>query len=123
MILPSASAHNLITQGKLRALAVTSDTRMKTLPDVPTMAEAGVADFVIKGWYGAYAPAGSNKAQLQRFSAEMRRALQSPDVAARFAALGMEVVGTTPEQQLATWRSDMAIWTQVLKANPQITLE
>ncbi|MDO9090253.1 MAG: tripartite tricarboxylate transporter substrate binding protein [Burkholderiaceae bacterium] len=123
MIMPSASAQALIDSGKLRALAVTSDKRMKSLPNVPTMAEAGVPDFVVKGWYGAYAPGGTPKALTQRFSAEMRRALHTPEVVARFNSLSMDVVGSTPEEMLATWKADTAIWAQVLKANPQIKID
>jgi tripartite-type tricarboxylate transporter receptor subunit TctC len=123
MILPSASAQSLIQSGKLRALAQTSDARMKTLPDVPTMSEAGVKDFVVKGWYGAYAPTGTPKALTQRLSAEMRRALLSPEVVERFNMLGMDAVGGSPDQLYAAWKSDTAIWTKVLKANPQIKLD
>ncbi|MDO8277578.1 MAG: tripartite tricarboxylate transporter substrate-binding protein, partial [Burkholderiaceae bacterium] len=100
-----------------------SDKRMKSLPNVPTMAEAGVPDFVVKGWYGAYAPGGTPKALTQRFSAEMRRALHTPEVVARFNSLSMDVVGSTPEEMLATWKADTAIWAQVLKANPQIKID
>ncbi len=123
MILPSASVQPLIKSGKLRALAVTSETRMKSTPDVPTMAEAGMDNFVVQGWYGAYAPGGTPKALTERMSAEMRRALLTPDVTERFAQLGMDVVGSTPQQLLTTWKADTAIWAQVLKLNPQIKLD
>jgi tripartite-type tricarboxylate transporter receptor subunit TctC len=123
MILPSASAQQLIHSGRLRALGVTSDARMKSLPDVPTMAEAGVQNFVVKGWYGAYVPAGTPHQVIQKFSEEVRRALQTPEVTARLNLLGMDVVGSTPEQLLQTWRADSTVWSQVLKANPQIRLE
>lgn len=123
MVPPSASVQPLIQSGKLRALAVTTDTRMKSLPDVPTMAEAGVADFVVKGWQGAYAPGGTPRAQAQKMSELMRRALLSPDVAERFASIGMDVAGGSPDELYAAWKSDTAIWAEVLKANPQIKVE
>ncbi|MBN9428604.1 MAG: tripartite tricarboxylate transporter substrate binding protein [Burkholderiales bacterium] len=123
MILPSASAQQLIDAGKLRALAVTSDKRMASLPNVPTMAEAGVADFVVKGWYGAYAPGGTAKELTRRLSAEMSRALQAPEVIARFKTLSMEAVGSTPDELHAIWKADTAVWAKVLEANPQIRID
>ncbi|MDP1968961.1 MAG: tripartite tricarboxylate transporter substrate-binding protein [Burkholderiaceae bacterium] len=80
-------------------------------------------DFVVKGWYGAYAPGGTPKALTQRFSAEMRRTLQTSEVIERFNSLSMEVVGSTPEEMYATWKADTVIWAQVLTANPQIKID
>jgi tripartite-type tricarboxylate transporter receptor subunit TctC len=123
MIAPSASLQKLIESGKLRALAVTSSERMGSLPNVPTMAEAGVKDFVVTGWYGAYAPAGTPRPLAERLSAEIRRALADREVKEKYQALGMEAVGSTPDQLHATWKADTAIWDLVLKANPQVKLE
>ncbi|MDO8943600.1 MAG: tripartite tricarboxylate transporter substrate-binding protein, partial [Desulfobacterales bacterium] len=83
------------------------------LPDVPTMAEAGLPDQEIMGWTGILAPAGTPKEIVDKLAGEFTRAVRSADVQARFE--GMNFVGGTPEEFDALIRSELTKWTQVVK--------
>ena len=85
MVIPHAQA------GKLRILATSGRTRSTVLKDVPTMAEAGVKDYEVIGWWGLFAPAKTPRAVLDRLHGELARALASPAVAERLKALGTDV--------------------------------
>jgi tripartite-type tricarboxylate transporter receptor subunit TctC len=88
-----------IRAGKLRALGYTHANRAAFLPDVPTMREAGISGMEIDGgWYGLFAPAGTPRAVVDRLNAETRKALADPSVRERLAALGLEPVGSSPEE-------------------------
>ncbi|MDP3135573.1 MAG: tripartite tricarboxylate transporter substrate binding protein [Burkholderiaceae bacterium] len=102
-----------VRQGRLRVLAVTSPKRSELLPDVPTMAEAGLPDQEIMGWTGILAPAGTPKEIVDKLAGEFTRAVRSADVQARFE--GMNFVGGTPEEFDALIRSELTKWTQVVK--------
>ena len=86
-----------VKAGKLRALAVTGAKRWKGMPDVPTMQEAGVADFNVVNWFGLWLPAGAPPDIVQKIHAAMVKALREPDVAAAFDQQGLEAVGSTPD--------------------------
>jgi tripartite-type tricarboxylate transporter receptor subunit TctC len=105
-----------IKAGKLRALAVTSAKRSDVLPDVPTLAETGVAGYESVQWYGVLAPAGTARAIVDRLNAEIVRALRAPDVRERLAADGAEPVGNSPEAFAAFIRAEIAKWAKVAKA-------
>jgi tripartite-type tricarboxylate transporter receptor subunit TctC len=92
--MPPAVPH--VRAKKLRALAVTSTKRSPAVADVPTMAEAGVPDFIFTNWFAYFVPAGTPASVIERLNAEINRALQLADVKARLAAVGAETVGTTP---------------------------
>jgi tripartite-type tricarboxylate transporter receptor subunit TctC len=94
----TSSAMGQIRNGKFRALAVMSDRRAAELPDVPTMAEAGVKGADVQTWYGLYVTAGSPKAATDALAAELTRVLKLPDVQARIKGLGGEVGTLTGEQ-------------------------
>jgi tripartite-type tricarboxylate transporter receptor subunit TctC len=87
-----------IETGKLRALAVTSATRVPALKDVPTMAEAGFPDFVVRDWQGILAKAGTPPAVVMRLNAALRKALQSPEVRQAFARLGADPATGSPSE-------------------------
>jgi tripartite-type tricarboxylate transporter receptor subunit TctC len=91
------SATQLIQDGRLRALAIASDSRVPSLPAVPTMAEAGLPAVVLDEWNGLYAPAGTPPEVLARIHAALRHALALPAVRDRFAAIGAIPVGSPPE--------------------------
>jgi tripartite-type tricarboxylate transporter receptor subunit TctC len=93
--LPPAMGH--IRAGKVRAVAVTTAQRWSALPDVPTVAEAGVPGFETVAWFGLLAPAATPRPIVERLAAEIQRIVQMPDVRARIEAAGAEAVGTTPE--------------------------
>jgi tripartite-type tricarboxylate transporter receptor subunit TctC len=105
-----------IKAGRLRALAVTSAKRSEALPDVPTIAEAGVPGYESVQWYGVLAPAGTAREIVTRLHAEIVRALAQPDVRERLAADGAEPVGSTPEQFAAFIKSEIDKWARVARA-------
>ncbi|HSQ03827.1 MAG TPA: tripartite tricarboxylate transporter substrate binding protein, partial [Burkholderiales bacterium] len=84
--------------GKLRALAVTGTQRSATVPDLPTMMEAGVPGYTVTSWYGLLAPAGIRRDLVTRLNAEVRKVMQAPDMKERLAAEGAEPMPSTPEQ-------------------------
>jgi tripartite-type tricarboxylate transporter receptor subunit TctC len=109
----SAQAH--VKAQRVRALAVSGPTRMKALPELPTVAEAGVPGFAVTQWYGLLAPAGTPRATVGFLNKEANRALQQPDVAGRIAAEGSEAVGSNPQQLAAQIKAERAKWTKVIK--------
>ena len=100
--------------GKLRGLAITSATRSTVLPDLPTVAEAGVPGYSASTWYGLFAPAGTPAAIVNRLSEETRKALALPEIRAALAAQGAEAAGNTPEQYAAFVREEYAKWGRVI---------
>ena len=104
-----------IKAGKLRPLAVTSSKRTSLFPEVPTIAEAGVPGYEIGSWQAVYAPAGTPKPIVERLNAEIVKALKSPDVAERFASLGMEPVANTPAQMAEFNKAEVAKWAKIVK--------
>src|SRR5690606_24075963 len=82
-----------VRSGKLRALGVTASQRVATLPDLPTIAEAGLPGYELTAWHGMVAPAGTPPAIVDRVHAAVVKSLDSPDVRERFTTLGAEVVG------------------------------
>lgn len=101
--------------GKARALAVTSAKRTRVLPDVPTMQEAGVANFDVASWQALYAPAGTPPAIVSRMNAEIEKIIASPDVAAKMDGLGLEHTANTPAQFTEYNRNELAKWAKVVK--------
>jgi tripartite-type tricarboxylate transporter receptor subunit TctC len=109
------SAQTHVKAQRVRALAVSGPTRMKALPDLPTVAEAGVPGFAVTQWYGLLAPAGTPRQTVEFLNKAVRRALQQPEVAGRIAAEGSEAVGSTPQQLAARIKAERAKWTKVIK--------
>jgi tripartite-type tricarboxylate transporter receptor subunit TctC len=91
---------------RIRILAVTSDTRMKQLPAIPTIAEAGVPGYEFTAWVAAFVPAGTPKPIVDKLSAEIKKALDHPDVVARFDNVAFEQLFMTPEQFAVRLKSD-----------------
>jgi tripartite-type tricarboxylate transporter receptor subunit TctC len=104
-----------IRSGRIRAIAVTTEKRAAVLPDVPTVGET-VPGYVMSTWYGAVAPVKTPREIIQRLSQEMVKALALPDVKEKLAALGADVVGTTPEETAVIFRTDLARFTKVAQA-------
>jgi len=102
--------------GKIRALAVASSSRQSALPDTPTFAEAGLRDFEIDNFTGLVGPAGMPLDAVARVHAAAVKALATPQVRERFASLGVQPVGDTPEQFGALIREDLARWSRVIKS-------
>ncbi|UZE50721.1 Bug family tripartite tricarboxylate transporter substrate binding protein [Rhodopseudomonas sp. P2A-2r] len=104
-----------IRDGKVKGLLVTSRERSPQLPDVPTAAEAGVADYVIDSWFGLVAPKGTPPEIVARLNAEVVRIGALPDVRARLEAQGLSVTTSTPDAFAATIRADYDRWGKVVR--------
>jgi tripartite-type tricarboxylate transporter receptor subunit TctC len=110
-----ASAQPLVDAGKLRGLAITSDTRFPVVPNVPTMAEAGVKDFEAWLWLGLLAPANTPAEVVNKLNASVNRILRAPDVAARIEKNGFRLAGDTPEQFSRRIQQDITTWSAAVK--------
>jgi len=110
----SVKAH--VDTGALRALANSNAKRASVMPDVPTVAEAGVPGFEAMQWFGLFAPAGTPAAIVERLQKETALALHSPAMTARLAADGAEAVGNTPAEFTAVVKSELDKWERVAKA-------
>ena len=117
MFTTTVSAAPYTSSGKLRALAVASRKRSTMMPEVPTMIEAGVKNFESTVWVGVCATGGTPAPIIRKLHDEFMRALQAPDIRERFAVLGAEPVGSTPEQFAALIREDIVRWAKVVKAS------
>ncbi|MFN3416469.1 MAG: Bug family tripartite tricarboxylate transporter substrate binding protein [Caldimonas sp.] len=104
-----------IQSGKVRALAVTSASRSRVLPDIPTLQEAGVAGFDVASWQAFYAPAGTPPAIVQRMNRELASIIATPEVKARMEGLGLEYQPNTPEQFAEFGRKELAKWAKIVK--------
>jgi tripartite-type tricarboxylate transporter receptor subunit TctC len=100
---------------KVRALAVTSLQRTGAAPDVPTMAESGFPGFEATSWFALLAPAGTPQPIVRKIHGETVKSLALPDLRARLTDLGMDVVGSTPEQLAAIMRAEIPKWAKVVK--------
>ena len=106
-----------IQSGKLRALAVSGNRRLELLPDVPTVMEAGIAQYVSLQWYGLLAPAGTPSAVIQTINREMVKALQSKDIKDKLASEGAEPAGSTPTEFANLIKNDFDKWSKVAKSS------
>ena len=111
------SALPQIKAGRLRALAVSSGKRSSAAPEVPTVAEAGFAEFDFVSWLGLAAPAGTPKEIVSALNLEINRILRLPDVRERLNSLGSDPLGSTPEEFGVYIKSQVAIWSKVVKAS------
>ncbi|MGY6271426.1 Bug family tripartite tricarboxylate transporter substrate binding protein [Achromobacter denitrificans] len=105
-----------IREGKLRALAVTSSARSEQLPDVPTVAETAVPGFEMGAWQGVVVPTGTPAPVIEKLNAEIRRALQSPEMQKQLKAQGAQALGSTPQEYAAYIKSEIQRWGEVVKA-------
>ena len=101
------TAYPPVKQGRLKALAVTTQKRSFVAPDVPTMQEAGLPGYDITSWQALFAPAGGPKEIIARLYAETAKALKAPDVAKRLEDLGLDAGGIAPEELAAIIRNDI----------------
>ncbi|MSQ70306.1 MAG: tripartite tricarboxylate transporter substrate binding protein [Betaproteobacteria bacterium] len=103
--------------GKLKALAVSSTSRSPIAPEVPTMQEAGIADYEAISWNGLLAPAGTPRDIIARLNSEVVRLLAQPEVRARLAAQAFDIIGSSPEVLAQRIASDIEKWARVVKAS------
>lgn len=104
-----------IRSGKVRALGISSAKRYTPLPDMPTIAEAGLPGFVVESFYAILAPARTPQPIVHKLNAEIVRHLQSDDMKSRMAADGSEVIGSSPDELAAWIRNDLARWAKPVK--------
>lgn len=106
----------LVNGGKLKAIAVAGPKRAHIAPNVPTVAESGLPDYGITSWFGLLAPGRTPKPVIDRLNGEIVRIVNTPAVAERLLAQGVEPAGTTPEEFGEILRRETAQWAEVLKA-------
>jgi tripartite-type tricarboxylate transporter receptor subunit TctC len=113
-LVPASLAH--VQAGTLRVLAVTSETRLPYLPDVPTVAESGFPGYEISSWQGVFAPAGTRPDVVGKINGELQRMLSDPMVRQRMAKEGADPVGSTPQQFAVRVASEVDKWAKVAKS-------
>lgn len=105
---------------KMKLLAVSSDKRLKALPNVPTFAAAGMPEFKVQLWQGLLAPAGTDRAVVDKLNKEMNAVLALPDVQQRIVALGGNVVGGSSDDFTNFLHTEIAKWKSVIPASARI---
>lgn len=111
---PSVMGH--VQAGKLKAFAVTGDKRSPQMPQIPTTAEAGLPGFKLEAWVGLFAPAGTPPAVIAKLTADVKRALELPEVKTRADAAGIELRYQGPDALAQLVKSDLAYWSKTIKA-------
>jgi tripartite-type tricarboxylate transporter receptor subunit TctC len=104
-----------VKAGKLKALATTGVRRPETIPDLPTVAEAGLPGYEAVGWFGLLAPAATPRNLVLKLSADANRVLADPDIRSRMLSLGADPAGNTPDQFARFIRSDQAKWANLMR--------
>ena len=115
VFLTTVSVIPRLKSGQLRGLGITSAARSASLPDLPTLAEAGLPGFEVTAWFGVFAPAKTPTAIVDRLSEETRRALSSPDLRSRLIELGAEPLGSTPAAFGSFVRGEYAKWGKLIR--------
>ena len=115
MFAPAQTVISHVKAGRLKALATTGDKRAATLPDVPTVAEAGLPGYAAVGWFGLLAPAATPQPIVAQLSRDANRVLGEREVRERMATLGAEPAGDTPEEFARFIRDDQAKWSKLMR--------
>ena len=110
-----ASSGPFIKDGKVRLLAVTTAQRSKSLPDTPTVAESGLPGYEAMPWLGLVAPAGTPASVVNKLYAEVNEVLKEPAVQEKFRSLGLDIIGSKPQEFKTFLRSDIVKWAKVIK--------
>ena len=109
------AARPLVQAGKLKLLAVTTGKRVAAAPDLPTMKEAGIADFEMSSWQAVYAPKNTPRPIVERLSREIAAIVKQADVRSKLGDMGMELVGSTPEQLAELMAKEIPRWAEVVR--------
>ncbi|TDM75564.1 MFS transporter, partial [Lactobacillus crispatus] len=112
---PMLSSLPLAKAGSIKALAITSTKRVDIAPEIPTVAESGMKGFDFGSWYGLWAPKGLPADLVTKIQAEVARIAQQPEVKQRFALLGFEPIGSTPDYFAGYIKDEMAKYGQIIK--------
>jgi tripartite-type tricarboxylate transporter receptor subunit TctC len=118
--IPTVLGH--VKNGRVKMLAIGSPKRSPAIPDVPTIAEAGVPGYEYTTWYGVFGPKGMNRALVTQLNASVAKALASPDVHQRLMSQGAEPAPNSPEELTRYMREESGRWAKVIKA-AKITLD
>ena len=110
-----ATGRPLIASGKLRVLAVATATRAQAMPDLPTVAEAGVPDFKADVWFGVVAPAGTPGEIIAKLNQELVAVMRMPDVEEQLRRQGIEPMTSTPAEFAALLRADIKKWGELVR--------
>ncbi len=105
----------LVRDGRVRGIGITSLKRSPNAPDLPTLVEAGFPGFEATSWFALIGPAGTPQPIIDKVRAEALKVLADPDMQKKFAALGLDVVGSTPAETRAAIANDIPKWAQVIK--------
>ena len=116
LIMAVPAAQGQVDSGKARALAIFSDKRATPMPNVPTAKEAGVDGLVVDIWYGVLAPHGTPAPVITRLNTEINKALASPDLKEKLLSVGVQPLGTSPEQFGTFIRSEATRYAKIIKA-------
>jgi tripartite-type tricarboxylate transporter receptor subunit TctC len=106
-----------VRSGQLRALALAAPRRSANLPDLPTTAEAGLADFEVANWHAVFAPASTPAPVVRRLEELVRQAMQVDAIRARLTETGLDLVGSTAAELEAFWDREFALWVPVVRAS------
>jgi tripartite-type tricarboxylate transporter receptor subunit TctC len=109
-----AAVKGSIAAGQIRALAATGATRSAWLPDVPTVAQAGVANYEVTGWNALFAASGTPKAAIDVLGRQLNEVLASPALKTQLRALGTEPMGSTPAEMAGIFHDDAVKWNAVI---------
>ena len=109
------SARPHIESGKLRALGLTTAKRSKSLPNVPTLAEAGLPGYEVSPWFAVFMPAATPKDIVAKVNSALLEAMKDPDVVKRFETIGAEPVGSTPEEMAQHLARESERWTKLIQ--------
>jgi tripartite-type tricarboxylate transporter receptor subunit TctC len=112
---PASSVVGQIAGGKLRPLATAADKRCSALPDVPTMAEAGIPDFDTSLWFALFAPAGTPRRIVDKLADTALKAMHSPEAVATLRKQGYEPLDAGPDEFATFMRSEIVRWTEVAR--------
>jgi tripartite-type tricarboxylate transporter receptor subunit TctC len=115
MFMPAIAAVPHVKSGRLRALGVTTLERLPALPELPTVAEAGLKGYQSSQWYGVLAPAGTPQSVLNTLNTHLVKIMQDPQMKQRMTASGSLAVGSTREAFAAHLRSEFDKWAEVIK--------
>ena len=115
MFMPTTNAVPLVKSGRLRALAVTSRSRVPAMPELPTVSESGLKGYESSQWYGMLAPAGTPPDVLNLLNAQIAKIMHAPDMKGRMTAEGLVAVGSTREQFATHIQTELTKWAKVIK--------
>ena len=115
VIAPATAALGQIRAGRLRAIAATGPARWQGMPEVPSVAESGIADFDVRSWMGVATSAGTPQPIIERLNVEMLRALRTQEVRSKLEEIGGDVRGSTPAEMRTRVAAELTNWTQVIR--------